>query len=485
MVMGLFSFFKKPGAGMPPLKLHNTLTGKLDTFEPLSSRTVNMYNCGPTPYDRQHIGNMVPPILADILRRTLETWGYKVEQVMNITDFGHLTGDNEGDPNEGDDKMTRGLAREGLKPTMQNMRKLAEKYAGLFFEDITLLGINTKRVTYPRASDYIPEQIALIKTLVQKGYAYEITDGIYYDTARFKGYGKLGNINLEGQQTGVRAAEKVEKKNPHDFVLWKKSEKMGWPSPWGKGFPGWHIECTAMIFKLLGKQIDIHTGGIEHIPIHHNNEIAQAEAVTGKQFVQYWLHNAHITVEGKKISKSLGNTGYLHNIVDRGFNPRALRYWFLTGHYRTPVNFTWDAIEGANTALGRLQRAYFELSPSTSLRTTASDKKFLKEFHGAVADDLNTPRALALLWDAVKNKTVSQAAVAQADQILGLGLAESRPVEKLSIVAAHDLPKEVQKLLAERETARLAKDFVSSDQRRDQIEGLGYEVKDTPNGVKL
>ncbi|MDZ4226124.1 MAG: cysteine--tRNA ligase, partial [Patescibacteria group bacterium] len=364
--MGFFSFFKKPGEGLPPLKLHNTLLGTLEEFSPLSSSKVKMYNCGPTPYDRQHIGNMVPPVLADVLRRTLEAWGYKVTQVMNITDFGHLTGDNEGNPDEGEDKMTRGLAREGLKPTMANMRKLAEKYAGLFFEDVELLGVDTKRVAYPRASDYIPEQIALIKTLVQKGYAYEIADGVYYDTVRFKGYGKLGNINLEGQRTGVRVAEKADKKNPHDFVLWKKSEKMGWPSPWGKGFPGWHIECTAMIFKLLGKQIDIHTGGIEHVPVHHNNEIAQAEAATGKQFVTYWLHNAHITVEGKKISKSLGNTVYLTQIVDRGLNPRALRYWFLTGHYRTPMNFTWEAIEGADQALKRLTRAYLEAEMNSS-----------------------------------------------------------------------------------------------------------------------
>ena len=485
--MGLFSFFKKPGAGMPPLKLHNTLTGKLDTFEPLSSRTVKMYNCGPTPYDRQHIGNMVPPILADTLRHTLETWGYKVEQVMNITDFGHLTGDNEGDPNEGDDKMTRGLAREGLKPTMQNMRKLAEKYAGLFFEDITLLGINTKRVTYPRASDYIPEQIALIKTLVQKGYAYEITDGIYYDTARFKGYGKLGNINLEGQQTGVRAAEKVEKKNPHDFVLWKKSEKMGWPSPWGKGFPGWHIECTAMIFKLLGKQIDIHTGGIEHIPIHHNNEIAQAEAVTGKQFVQYWLHNAHITVEGKKISKSLGNTVYLHNIVDRGFNPRAFRYWFLTGHYRTPMNFTWDAIEGADQALKRLTRAYLE-APSNqgnqgSTLISRLNLDIEKGFYGALANDLGTAQALALVWDNIK--TLDKPTLQKVDSILGLGFSDPQEAAKLAVVPYMELPAGIQNLLDEREQARKSKDFARADELRKEIESQGFVLKDTSEGPKI
>ena len=437
-----------------------------------------MYNCGPTPYDRQHIGNMVPPMLADILRRTLEVWGYKVTQVMNITDFGHLTGDNEGDPNEGDDKMTRGLAREGLKPTMANMRTLAEKYAGLFFEDITQLGVNIKRVTYPRASDYIPEQIVLIKTLEQKGYAYTIEDGVYYDTAKFKGYGKLGNINLEGQREGVRVEEKKDKKNPHDFVLWKKSERMGWPSPWGNGFPGWHIECTAMIFKLLGKQIDIHTGGIEHIPIHHNNEIAQAEAATGKQFVKYWLHNAHITVEGKKISKSLGNTVYLHNIVDKGYSPRALRYWFLTGHYRTPMNFTWEAIEGANTALRRLTRAYLE-APS---KNTAGET-FMNSFYIALAEDLSTASALALVWEHIK--TLDKKTLQTVDKILGLGFSDTQEVAKLKVLAGAKLPPQVQSLVIEREAAREAKDFAKSDSLRKQIEDTGYEIKDSPKGPQV
>lgn len=492
--MGLFSFFtSKPRSDLPALKFHNTLSGTLDTFEPLSGRAVKMYNCGPTPYDRQHIGNMVPPVLGDILRRTLETWGYKVNQVMNITDFGHLTGDNEGDPNEGDDKMTKGLAREGLKPTMQNMRKLAEKYAGLFFDDITLLGINTKRVTYPRASDYIPDQIALIKTLQQKGYAYEISDGIYYDTARFMGYGKLGNIKLDGQQTGVRVAEKLEKKNPHDFVLWKKSEKMGWKSPWGKGFPGWHIECTAMIFKLLGKQIDIHTGGIEHIPIHHNNEIAQAEAATARQFVKYWLHNAHITVEGKKISKSLGNTVYVHNLVDKGYNPRALRYWFLTGHYRTPMNFTWEAIEGADQALKRLTRAYLEKSEESSQserlvtrrrsERREDSEEFLKKFYEALANDLGTAQALALVWDNIK--TLDQITLKKVDRILGLGFSEAQETAKLAVLKGSDLPEEIQHLLDEREAARKNKDFTRADELRKQIEVQGFVLKDTSEGPKI
>jgi cysteinyl-tRNA synthetase len=291
-----------------PLQLHNTLSGKLEPFAPLSSREVKMYNCGPTVYDRQHIGNMFAAILPDTLRRALEAWGYKVKQVINITDFGHLVSDAD----LGEDKMSKGLEREGLALTMENMHTLAEKYTALYLDDIAALGIDTKKILFPRASQYIPEQIALIKTLEQKGYAYKTSDGVYFDTKKFADYGKLGNINLAGQEAGARVEQNPEKKNPTDFALWKyqpegenKKEKLGWESPWGRGFPGWHIECTAMIFKLLGKQIDIHTGGIEHIPVHHNNEIAQAEVITGKQYVKYWLHNAHITIEGKKYQSRL------------------------------------------------------------------------------------------------------------------------------------------------------------------------------------
>lgn len=487
--MGFFTFFKKrPQEHLPVLRFHNTLSGALEEFAPFFAREVKMYNCGPTPYDQQHIGNMVPPLLADLIRRTLALWGYKTKQVMNITDFGHLTGDNEGDPDQGDDKMTRGLKREGLAPTMKNMRTLAEKYTRIFFDDITLLGVDTARVTYPRASDYIPEQIALIQSLEQKGYAYRIYGGVYFDTAKFAGYGKLGNINMEGQEAGARVEENKEKKNPRDFVLWKTSDKLGWPSPWGKGFPGWHIECTAMIFALLGRQIDIHTGGIEHIPVHHNNEIAQAEAITGKQYVRYWLHNAHITVEGKKISKSLGNTVYVHNIVDRGLNPRALRYWFLTGHYRTQMNFTWEAIEGANQALLRLTRAFLEAG-STSAPDEPAAVEFKKSFYAALAHDLDTPRALALLWELVKDPVISPAAkrasMLLADRAFGLGLADARPSATIKVVEQSDLPADIQKMVQEREEARTTHDFAKADILRKAVEAAGYTLVDSPGGPEI
>lgn len=476
----MFGFLKMmvrrpPAGGMPPLSFHNTLTGIKEEFSPING-TVRMYNCGPTPYDEQHIGNMVPAILGNLIRRSLEVWGYKVSQVTNITDFGHLSGDNEGNADLGEDRMSRGLRREGLDFTMENMRTLAEKYTEIFLHDIKSLGVPTEKIKFPRASDYVPEEIALVKALEEKGYAYVISDGVYFDTAKFVGYGKLGG--LSDGPTEARIQGNSEKKNPRDFALWKFSdtEVLGWNAPWGRGYPGWHIECTAMIFALLGKQIDIHTGGTEHIPVHHNNEIAQAEAVSGKQYVRYWLHNNHITMEGKKISKSLGNTIYLHNIVDKGIDPLAFRYWFLTGHYRTPMNFTWDAIEGAATALTRLTRAYLEMPEGKR------DDAFLKKFYTAIGNDLATAQALALIWENIS--TLNKATLREADKILGLGLAD-RKSAKLKVMRQQDLPDEVKEVAAQREAARLAKDFAKSDELRDKLDALGYTVADTAEGQKI
>lgn len=477
--MDIFSFFKsKPK--LPPLRFHNTLSGTVETFVPLG-RTVKMYNCGPTVYDRQHIGNLFPPIVANVLRRTLEHWGYKVQEVNNITDFGHISEDEESE-----DKMTKGLRREGLALTLKNMRALAERYAALFFEDLPYLGIDPKKIGYPRASDYVPDQIALIKTLEQKGYAYRTHDGVYFDILRFPAYGKLGGINLIGQQVGARVEENVEKRTPYDFALWKSDKKLGWESPWGLGFPGWHTECVAMIFKLLGKQIDIHMGGVDLIPTHHNNEIAQAESITGRQFARYWIHNAHITVEGKKIAKSLGNTVYLHNLADRGLSPRALRYWFLTGHYRTPMNFTWEAIEGANQALMRLSRFFFEELPKQGGKI---DADFMNDFVEALANDLDTPKALARIWELIKDTGVpladKYASLHAADTMLGLGLSEQKPLYKLAVVAREELSEPLQHLVAEREVARAGRDFARADALREELRAQGYTIEDTSQGPKI
>jgi cysteinyl-tRNA synthetase len=466
----MFSIFKRTQAKeLPPLLLHNTLSGEKEAFEPLN-HTVRMYNCGPTPYDEQHIGNMFGPVMFNVLRRTLEVWGYRVAQVTNITDFGHLTSDAD----EGEDKMSQGLKREGLAFTLENMRVLAEKYAEIYFRDNEQLGVTIKKITFPRASDYIKEEIALIQALEEKGYAYRAQDGIYFETQKFAGYGKLGGLSDGPAEARIETTS--DKKNPRDFALWKFNEKLGWESPWGMGFPGWHIECTAMIFALLAKQIDIHTGGIEHIPVHHNNEIAQAEAATGKRYVRYWLHNAHITIEGKKISKSLGNTVYLHNIVDKGIDPLALRYWFLTGHYRTPVNFTWDALEGAAKALTRLRQQYLAM-PEGDV-----DESFIQEFYTRIGNDLGTAQALALVWEQIG--ALNKSTLREADKILGLGLTSVRPVQKLT-VKAEELPADVQALVHERQAARDAKDFTRADELRLQIETAGYTLTDTPQGQKI
>jgi len=457
---------------MPPLSLHNTLSGQLEAFVPLN-HTVRMYNCGPTVYERQTIGNLRGMLLADTLRRTLKAWGYPVKHVSNITDVGHLVSDAD----EGEDKIEKSAKAQG-----RSAQDIAREITGLYFADLDALGVSRKEILFPRATEYISEQIALVKTLEEKGYAYRTGDGVYFDTEKFPNYGKLARVNLAGEMAGARVEINKEKKNPHDFALWKFSKageqrQQEWESPWGTGFPGWHIECTAMIFKLLGKQIDIHIGGEDLAPIHHNNEIAQAEAVSGKQFVRYWMHNAFITIEGKKISKSLGNTVYLPQLADRGFESRALRYWYLSGHYRSPMNFTWDAIEGANTALLRLRRAYLEAPEGVA------QKDFLDTFYAAIGNDLSTAQALALMWGQIK--TLNKATLREADNILGLGLGERGPTAKLAVLPQTELPEEVRRLSHERDEARAAKDFAKADELRAAIERLGFRLEDSPAGPKI
>ena len=479
--MSLFSFFRPtPKVTLPPLRFYNTMSREIEIFEPILLRNVKMYNCGPTVYDEQHIGNLRGAILANTLRRTLEVWNYRVKHVSNITDVGHLVSDSD----EGEDKIEARAKKEGV-----SAQKIAEEYTDVFFKDLDMLGIDRSKIIFSPATEYIPEQIALVKTLEEKSYAYKISDGVYFDTSKFKEYGRLGNVDLAGEKAGARVEENKEKKNPHDFALWKFSKleekrQQEWASPWGAGFPGWHIECTAMIFKLLGKQIDIHMGGIDLIPIHHNNEIAQAEAATGKTFVKYWVHNEFITIESKKISKSLGNTIYLHQIIDRGYSPRSLRYWYLAGHYRSPMNFSWEGIEGASQALSRLTRTFFELPKSGT-----PDEAFLKDFYEAIANDLDTPRALARVWELIKDPAVSPAAkrasLLVADQIFGLGLADARPSAHIQVVEQSDLPGPIQTLVKEREAARKNKDFAKADELRKKLEESGYEIKDTQDGPEV
>ncbi len=492
--MGLLSLFRrKPHAPVPeasaPLYFKNTLSGEREVFTPLRGKRVGMYNCGPTVYDFQHIGNLRAYVFADTVRRVLEWNGYEVKQVVNITDVGHLTSDAD----EGEDKVEASARKTGRKA-----KEIAREVTKSFVDDLKLLGIDTRRIAFPKATEHIGEQIALVATLEEKGYTYRTKDGIYFDTARFPAYGKLGKINLGSLKEGARVGVNPEKRHSSDFALWKFSPTPGereqeWPSPWGIGFPGWHVECSAMAMKYLGKQFDIHTGGIDHIPVHHNNEIAQSESATGKPFARVWLHNAFITIEGTKISKSIGNTIYLRNVVDRGFSPLAYRYWVLTGSYHSPMNFTWDALEGAQAALTKLHQHFVD---KLGARNGTPLGEYVARFRTLVNDDLDTPKAIALLWELVHDDTSDKrdkrATLLVFDEVLGLGLSRSGRQHR-SILAGKEggkiaitkAPDRVQELVAEREKARKANDFARADTLRTEIGSLGFSVTDTPEGPAI
>lgn len=441
-----------------------------------------MYSCGPTVYDHAQIGNLRAYLFADIIKRTLTFAGYDVEHVTNFTDFGHLTSDAD----EGEDKMMLALQRVGKEPSIENMRAVADEFIDSFKSDIDALNIIPPR-EYTRASDYVHEQIILIKTLVEKGYTYETSDGIYFDTSRFKEYGKLGNIDTTKLKEGARVERNTEKRNPADFAIWKNGD-LGWKSPWGLGFPGWHTECTAMIFATLGKQIDIHTGGIDHINVHHNNEIAQAEAATKKTpYVRHWMHNAFITIENRRIGKSEGNSITLRQLHDRGYPPLVYRYWLLTGHYRSPMNFTFTALDAAKTALYRLKRQIHEEYGNAEGEII---HEYKNRFARALYDDLNTPQAIALMWDLIKDSKYTagekRATIALFDQVLGLRLfTHDTEATAVRVVATSDLPEDIQTLMEKREAARTAKDWEEADALREAINLRGFLVEDTPEGPEV
>ncbi|MBI5644937.1 cysteine--tRNA ligase [Candidatus Kaiserbacteria bacterium] len=472
-----------------PLFFHNTLGNVMQEFTlPSNAHTVRMYNCGPTVYGRQHIGNVSMFVFTDLLRRALEYNDYAVKQVINITDFGHLASDAD----EGEDKMTKGLKREGMEITLENMRTLAEKYTRIFLEDMRALNIDPERIEFPRASEHIPGQIAMIKALEEKGYAYRGAHGVYFDTARFPSYGALGNIDIASLKAGARVKKTEEKRSPTDFLLWKADKKIGWNSPWGKGFPGWHIECSAMIRATLGQQIDIHTGGIEHIPVHHNNEIAQSESAVGKHpLSRFWLHRAHIQIEGGKIAKSEGNVIYMSDIVERGFHPLALRYLFLGAHYRTPLNFSFDALAASQHAYARLLATVLSLKDEGGQPDPALQKKF----HERINDDLDTPGALAVLWEtrsAELEPSTLRATLLDFDRVLGLSL--SHPDTEAVALAQKEtrvylsdeqLSSEALSILERREKARIDRNWIEADALRDELEVLGFGVDDSPEGARV
>lgn len=466
----------------PEIKLYNTETGSLEVFSPIENNIVKIYSCGPTVYDYVHIGNLRSYVFADILKRTLLISGYDVRHTINLTDFGHLTDDGDA----GEDKMMKGLKREGLPVNLSAMRQLSDTFIEAFYNDMDSLRI-LPPTTWSRASDYIAAQIKLVETLTEKGYTYETSDGVYFDISKFPKYGRLGKIDLESLKSGARVETNSEKRHPADFAVWKKG-LLGWDSKFGKGFPGWHIECSAMAMATLGKEIDIHTGGIDHIHTHHNAEIAQCECATGKQFVRYWMHNAFLTIDNTKVSKSLGNTITLRHLFDKGYTGDDYRYWLLTSHYRSTINFSFEALSGAKQALYRLKRYMYE---EYKQKAGTPDATYLAKFNAHLANDLDTPAAITVLWEVTKDNNLDNktkcATIHEMDSVLEIGLSDNLEdgAKSLGILALEDIPSEIQALVDEREAARVARNWVEADRLREAINYKGYTVEDTPHGPKI
>jgi len=471
---------------MHKMQLYNTLSRKKENFIPIEEGQVGMYSCGPTVYNYAHIGNLRAYVFTDILCRTIRYGGLKLKQIMNITDIGHLTSDGD----SGEDKMTKALLREGKELTLENMRKIAKFYAEEFKKDLQKLNIEMPDGMY-YASDYIKEDVDLIKRLEKKGYTYKTSDGIYFEISKFPDYWNLSKRKESSKEkTQSRIKENSEKKNQADFALWKFSDKngLGYETEIGKGFPGWHIECSAMSMKFLGEQFDIHTGGIDHIPVHHTNEIAQTECATGKKpSVRFWMHNEHIGMGGIKIAKSGENFLTLQTLVEKGINPISYRFWLLMAHYRTKMNFNYSALEGAETALKRLYGLYLGLisqEEEVSKTTGKVNKEYQQKFKEYLEDDLDTPRALSLLWDIFRDENISnpdkKATILDFDKVLGLGFENSEKKSREEII-----PEEIKRLVEKREESRKNKDFKKSDELRKEINSLGYEIKDTEEGQKV
>ena len=453
------------------LKLYNTLTRKKEVFKPLKNKKVGFYTCGPTVYDYDHLGHAWNYTQADFLRRVLEYNDYKVKQVMNVTDVGHLTSDSD----TGEDKMEKS-AREKKKSVWE----IAEFFTKIYFKNRKKLNLLKPQIVC-KATDHIKEMIELVKTLVKKGYGYKIDDGIYFDVQKFPNYGKLSGNTLENLKAGARIEVNPQKKHPADFALWKFTpsrarRQMEWDSPWGRGFPGWHIECSAMSMKYLGKTFDLHTGGEDNIFPHHESEIAQSESATGKKFVRYWFHSRFLKVEGQKMSKSLKNFFTLADIEKQGFSVLALRYLFLTSHYRSSINFTWKGLESAQIALNKLH----EVVASLKSETGKIDKKYQRKFLNLINDDLNMPEVISLVWQLIKDKKVKSAdkkkTLLDFDRVLGL---ELEKIKKISI------PPELLSLAKQREKYRRKELWQKADEIRKEIEKLGYQIEDTKEGPKI
>ena len=469
------------------LRLYNTLTKKKEEFKPINPGKVGFYACGPTVYDYAHIGNLKTFIFEDVLRRYLEYSGYEVRYVMNITDVGHLTADDVNQADSGEDKMLKAALRENKSP-----EEIAKFYCERFIEDITKLNF-IRANYYPHATAHIPQIIKLIEELIKKGYAYEINGNVFYDVTKFKEYGKLSGKIIDELKVGARLEEHPDKKNPYDFSLWLKAPKehiLKWESPWSVGYPGWHIECSAMSMEYLGETLDIHTGGEDHIFPHHENEIAQSEGATGKKFANFWLHGRFLMVDGQKMSKSKENFYALKDIEAKGYLPMHFRLFAMSGHYRTNVNFTWAVLDQAKTNFGRITdwvNNLENISNGGSASIVEAEpplvlEKYKKRFEEAMDDDLNTPLALSVLYELITetNKLLAENRLGgkEAHDILKLWEKMNKVFGLIVEKKTEIIPKEVVKIAEERKQARNDKNFNLSDNLREKMEKLGYGVED-------
>ena len=456
------------------IKLYNTLTHSKEKFVPIDKNEIKIYSCGPTVYGYAHIGNFRTYVFMDNLRRMFKYNGYNLKHVMNITDVGHLTSDAD----TGEDKMEKAAKKEGKNPY-----EIADFYTKAFMKDIEKLNIDLPDII-SKATDNIPEMLEMVKKIVSNGYAYETSNGIYFDGSKVDKYPVLSNNKVEGQEAGARIQVDKEKKNPYDFAIWIKAPEnhlMKWDSPWGKSYPGWHLECSAIGKKFLGEHFDIHTGGIDHVPIHHENEIAQSKGATGKIPANYWMHTEFLLVDGGKMSKSLGNVYTLDELQERNIEPLAFKLFCYTSHYRNKLNFTFEGVNASEKALGRLREGYISHINGKEIADKDKLESYKKRFTLAINDDLNMPLAMGIVWELIREEKKSPEyakLLEEFDEVLGLNL---KNYKKKSI----EIPKDVQNLIEERIEARKNKDWKKSDTLRDMIKIKGFIVKDTPNGVEV
>lgn len=454
---------------------YNTLTKKKQIFIPLNSKEVKIYSCGPTVYKDATIGNMRTNIFQDVLRRVLRYNGYKIKHVMNITDVGHLVSDGD----EGEDKMLKSAREEHKTPL-----EIANHYTKLFFNDLEFLNIETPEVVC-KATEHIKEMLEYVKELMKNGYAYETSTAIYFDISKLDKYPILSNLNVEEQKAGARVEVDPEKRNPYDFALWIKAPEnhlMKWDSPWGPSYPGWHIECSAMGRKYLGEQFDIHTGGIDLIPTHHENEIAQSKGACGKIPANYWMHGEYLLINGGKMSKSLGNVYLIKDLKEKGYDPIVYKLFSYSCHYRNKLNFTWKGIEAASKSLERLKKGYkahLEGKDEVDNRTVS---EYEERFHKAINDDLNMPAAMSVVWEVVRAEEKSPKLaqlLLKFDTVLGLKIEEETQKQ------LEEIPQEILNLVDQRKIARENKDWIKSDELRELINQKGYDIKDTKQGIEI